>query len=579
MCANPAAACAARLGDVELRYGRRLALQVPSLCLPAGGMVGLIGPDGVGKSSLLALLAGARALQRGELQVLGGSLRDPRHVSHLRHRVAYMPQGLGRNLYPSLSVAENLDFFGRQRGFEAASRRAREGELLRATGLEAFADRPAGKLSGGMKQKLALCCALLHDPDLLVLDEPTTGVDPLSRVQFWQLVQRIRARRPGMSVVVATSYMDEAQDFDWLAAMDAGRVIAEGTPEELRRRGGGGDLEQAFAALLGAGRRQITGPGEQGALPREPPGPDAPEVVQAQQLTCRFGDFVAVDHINLGVRRGEIFGFIGSNGCGKTTTMKMLTGLLAPSSGSARVLGRLPDPGDLELRKRVGYMTQGFSLWGELTVRQNLELHARLFGMPAPQRAAAVARAVERFELGDSLERHPAQLPLGMRQRLSLAVATIHGPELLILDEPTSGVDPLARDWFWQQLQSLARRDGVTIFVSTHRMNEAERCDRVALMHAGRVLVSGTPGEIVAARGAANLEQAFVQWIDAGSARPDGSLPADASDTADTAFAGERPARRRPGLLARSATRLFSQSWREALELLRDPVRATLALV
>ena len=567
--ASDTGTCAAQLRDVELRYSRRVALQVPDLCLPAARMVGLIGPDGVGKSSLLALLAGARSLQRGEVRVLGGSLRDARHLSHLRHRVAYMPQGLGRNLYPSLSVAENLDFFGRQRGFTPASRRRREHELLLATGLAGFAGRPAGQLSGGMKQKLALCCALLHDPDLLVLDEPTTGVDPLSRVQFWQLIARIRGRRPGMSVLVATSYMDEAQGFDWLVAMDAGRVIASGSPLELRQRSGCEDLERAFLAMLG-GRRGASAP----AARAEPaPGPDAPVVVQARDLSCRFGDFVAVDRIGLSIRRGEIFGFIGSNGCGKTTTMKMLTGLLAPSGGSVRVLGHVPDARDLGLRKRVGYMTQGFSLWSELTVRQNLELHARLFGLAPGRRAAAVAQAAERFELGDVLERHPAELALGMRQRLSLAVALIHGPELLILDEPTSGVDPLAREWFWQQLQILARRDGVTIFVSTHRMNEAQRCDRIALMHAGRVLVTGTAGEIVRARGAADLEQAFVDWIDSVQPAP------PAEPTNDAAFAAEQRVRRRAGALARSATRLSSHSWREALELLRDPVRATLALV
>ncbi len=566
--------CVVEARDVVLRYRGRPALQLQQLCLPAAGMVGLIGPDGVGKSSLLALVSGARRLQRGELRVLGGSLRDRRHLSHLRHRVAYMPQGLGRNLYPGLSVAENLDFFGRQRGFTPAMRQARERELLRATGLDEFAARAAGKLSGGMRQKLGLCCALLHDPDLLVLDEPTTGVDPLSRVQFWDLIRRIRSRRPGMSVLVATSYMDEAQDFDWLAAMDGGRVIATGTPDELRRRTRCDDLERAFVALLGT-RSHAARPAP--AARRMAPSAaaaQASELVQARQLSCRFGDFVAVDRIDLGIRRGEIFGFIGSNGCGKTTTMKMLTGLLAPSSGSVRVLGRVPDPRDLEVRKRVGYMTQGFSLWGELSVLQNLQLHARLFGLPASLRDAAVAQALERFELRELAQRHPAELPLGMRQRLSLAVATIHAPELLILDEPTSGVDPLARDWFWQQMQRLAREDGVTIFVSTHRMNEAARCDRVALMHAGRVLVSGTPTEIVAAHGADNLEQAFVQWIEA-------VQPARGGDDApiDRAFAAATGTQRRRHLMVRSATRLLSHTWREALELMRDPVRATLALV
>ena len=577
----------ARFREVGLRYGRREVLDVARLELPAVGMIGLIGPDGVGKSSLLALLCGARALQRGDIEVLGGSLRDARHLSHLRHRVAYMPQGLGRSLYGGLSVAENLEFFGRQRGFSRSWREQRARELLRATGLEPFARRPAATLSGGMKQKLALCCALLHDPDLLVLDEPTTGVDPLSRVQFWALIRDIRQQRAAeraLTVVVATAYMDEARDFDWLVAMNSGRVVADGTPADLLRRSACADLEQAFVQLVGA-RAHARAAFE---MPAPPPREQAAPVVEARGLCRRFGDFTAVDHIDLSVRQGEIFGFIGSNGCGKTTTMKMLTGLLEPSEGSVRVLGRTPDARDLATRKRVGYMTQGFSLWNELSVRQNLELHARLFGLSARQRAAAVEQAAERFELHDVMEQLPARLALGQRQRLSFAVATLHGPELLILDEPTSGVDPLAREWFWHQMQVLARRDGVTVFVSTHRMSEAQRCDRIALMHAGRVLASGTPGELTEARGAASLEQAFVQWIEASPGKaPEGAQRrGPAPEPEARAEAGQcarqpprQPPSRPPWLLQRSLTRLFSHSWRESLELLRDPVRASLALL
>ena len=562
----------ALLRHVELRYRERRVLDVAHLCLPAGRMVGLIGPDGVGKSSLLALLAGVRRLQVGEIEVLGADLRQPRQLARLRHRVAYMPQGLGRSLYPRLSVAQNLEFFGRQRGFDPASRIARQAELLQATGLAEFAARPVAALSGGMKQKLALCCALLHDPELLVLDEPTTGVDPLSRVQFWELISRLRRRHPGMSVLVATSYMDEARGFDWLVAMDRGRVVARGTPRKLLERSGCDDLEHAFVALLPQRLApQAREPAATAAPARPRPLPQQQPVVEARGLVRRFGDFVAVDAIDLRIGRGEIFGFIGSNGCGKTTTMKMLAGLLEPSAGSVRVFGLPPAPRDLGSRRRVGYMTQGFSLWGELSVLQNLELHARLFGLSAQRRREVVERAAARYGLQQVLPLHPAQLPLGMRQRLSLAVATLHAPELLILDEPTSGVDPLARDWFWQRLQELARLDGVTVFVSTHRMDEAERCDRVALMHAGRVLASGTPRDIAAARAAGSLEQAFVRWIAA--QQPPRTAVAD-----DAALVSAQRPRRYPGLLARSATRLLAHSWREALELLHDPVRSALAL-
>ena len=320
-----------RLTGVTLAYGRTLALDAVDLALPAGRMVGLVGPDGVGKSSLLALAAGARAIQRGRVEVLGGDMANARHRNRVCPHIAYMPQGLGRNLYPTLSVEENLQFFGRLFGHDAAERRRRVDELTRSTGLHAFLDRPAGKLSGGMKQKLGLCCALIHDPDLLILDEPTTGVDPLARSQFWELIARIRAARPGVSVVVATAYMDEAERFDWLVAVDAGRVLATGAPRELRARTGTASLEAAFIALLPESRRS----GHR--APMIPPlAPDAAgeAAIEARGLTMRFGDFVAVDRVDIRIRRGEIFGFVGSNGCGKTTTMKMLTGLLPASAGA-----------------------------------------------------------------------------------------------------------------------------------------------------------------------------------------------------------------------------------------------------
>ena len=560
----------ARLSGVTLRYGKVLALDDVDRELPAGRTVGLIGPDGVGKSSLLALVAGTRAIQRGRVEVLGGDMADARHRDRVRERIAYMPQGLGRNLYPTLSITENLDFFGRLRGYAAAQRAERIDALLQATGLAPFRNRAAGRLSGGMRQKLGLCCALLHDPDLLVLDEPTTGVDPLSRSQFWTLIAQLRARRPAMSVLVATAYMDEAERFDWLIAMDAGRPIAAGTPQQLRSRTAATTLEQAFVGLLPESRARSH---RAVVLPPRPTPATGECAIEAIGLTRRFGDFVAVDHVDLRIERGEIFGFIGSNGCGKTTTMKMLTGLLPVSGGEVRVLGRLPDPKDLETRKRVGYMTQGFSLYTELTVRQNLELHARLFHVPPELRAGRVAEMAARFGLDTELDKHPPALPLGMRQRLSLAVAMIHKPDLLILDEPTSGVDPIARDWFWQQMIDLARNDGVTIFVSTHRMNEAMRCDRVALMHSGRVLATGSPQSLVAQRGAASLEQAFVDWLAQaeGAGEPAGSAAAFARLSA-------APRPRAGSALVRGAVRLLSFTRREAVELLRDPVRATLAL-
>jgi len=327
-------------------------------------MVGLIGPDGVGKSSLMSLVAGARAVQTGRVEALGGDMGNMRHRNTVCPHIAYMPQGLGKNLYPTLSVEENLQFFGRLFGHATAERRRRIDELTTATGLHSFLGRPAGKLSGGMKQKLGLCCALIHDPDLLVLDEPTTGVDPLARSQFWDLIGRIRTSRAGMSVIVATAYMDEAERFDWLVAMDAGRILATGTPLELHDRTGTDSLEAAFIQLLPEEKKRDH---HAVVVPPLTTGKDEEIAIEARDLTMRFGDFTAVDHVSFRIRRGEIFGFLGSNGCGKSTTMKMLTGLLPASEGQAWLFDHEVDPHDITTRRRVGYMSQAFSLYSDRT--------------------------------------------------------------------------------------------------------------------------------------------------------------------------------------------------------------------
>ena len=563
---------AARLDAVTQRYGKTLALDAVTLELPAGCMVGLIGPDGVGKSSVLSLMAGARRLQSGAVHVLGGDMAKAADRAALCPRIAYMPQGLGRNLYPDLSVRENIAFFSRLFGQSAAERDWRITELLDATELAPFAGRPAKKLSGGMRQKLGLCCSLIHDPDLLILDEPTTGVDPLSRRQFWELIDLMRSRRQGMSVIVATAYLEEAERFDWLIAMNAGKVLAAASPAGLKREHATATLEEAFIALLPAEQRR-----GHAVLQVPPRGVvhTAPVIV-ARDLTRRFGDFIAVDQVSFTIGRGEIFGFLGSNGCGKTTTMKMLSGLLPASSGEALLFGRLVDASDMETRKRVGYMSQSFSLYTELTVRQNLDLHARLFHLPWNGAKARIAYLVGRFGLAGYLDQRTLDLPLGIRQRLSLAVAIVHAPEILILDEPTSGVDPLERDRFWELLIDLSRNQGVTIFLSTHFMNEAARCDRISLMDAGRVLATDTPAGLVKARGAVTLEDAFIDYLqEARGARASGvkqpvrtgshQVPGNLAIAAD-----------RSPLAARSwfsPERLLAYSIREGLELLRDPIR------
>ncbi|MBA7941657.1 ribosome-associated ATPase/putative transporter RbbA [Citrobacter sp. RHBSTW-00271] len=558
----------AHLDGVSQHYGTTVALNNITLDIPARCMVGLIGPDGVGKSSLLSLISGARVIEHGNVMVLGGDMRDPKHRRDVCPRIAWMPQGLGKNLYHTLSVYENVDFFARLFGHDKAEREARITELLNSTGLAPFRDRPAGKLSGGMKQKLGLCCALIHDPELLILDEPTTGVDPLSRAQFWELINSIRLRQTNMSVLVATAYMEEAERFDWLVAMNAGEVLATGSAQQLREQTNSNTLEQAFIALLPEAQRQAHKP-----VVIPPYHAEQEEIaIEAKDLTMRFGKFVAVDHVNFRIPRGEIFGFLGSNGCGKSTTMKMLTGLLPASEGEAWLFGQAVDPKNIDTRRRVGYMSQAFSLYSELTVRQNLELHARLFHIPEAEIPGRVQEMSERFSLTDVEDALPGALPLGIRQRLSLAVAVIHRPEMLILDEPTSGVDPVARDMFWQLMVDLSRQDKVTIFISTHFMNEAERCDRMSLMHAGKVLASGTPQELVKQRGAASLEEAFISWLqEAAGPAPEAQLA-----PANVPAVHENSQPPRQGF---SLRRLFSYSRREALELRRDPVRSTLALM
>src|SRR5246500_3985555 len=389
-------AVVARVEAVSHRYGATVALDDVTIEVPARKMVGVIGPDGVGKSTLLALISGVRTIQSGKVVVFDQNVANKAHLKSIRGRIAYMPQGLGRNLYPTLSVFENIDFFGRLFGQSASERRARITELLTATALDPFEDRPAGKLSGGMKQKLSLCCALINDPDLLILDEPTTGVDPLSRGQFWELINTIGARRPQMSVIVATAYMDEAERFDWLMAMDDAKIIATGSLKELLAKTGERNLDDAFIAMMPEAKRALH---KKVVVRQRVASPDETPAIEAEGLTRRFGDFVAVDHVSFRIPRGEIFGFLGSNGCGKSTTMKMLVGFLPANSGTCQLFGQPMGSNDMQARRNVGYMTQAFSLYGELTVGQNLELHAQLYHLPPEKIPHRIEELLDRYDL------------------------------------------------------------------------------------------------------------------------------------------------------------------------------------
>ena len=555
-----------KIESLSYQYKNTQALQDISLEIPSGATLGVIGPDGVGKSTLLALIAGVKKIQKGSLEVFEGDISLESFRQNIRSRIAYMPQGLGKNLYMSLSIYENLLFFARLFGLSKEQRAKRIELLLKATGLYEFQERSVGKLSGGMKQKLGLCCALIHDPELLILDEPTTGVDPLSRREFWGLIEKIKGVQKNMSVIVATAYMQEAQLFDYIIAMDEGKILTFTSPKELLAQTATNDIDSAFIALLPEAKRAKHKHLErtQKRVPK-----DETIAIEARHLTMKFGDFTAVDDVSFSIKKGEIFGFLGSNGCGKTTTMKMLTALLEPSAGEVELFGKTIKENSLQMRKDVGYMTQSFSLYNELSILQNLRLHAELYGIGSEQKEQRIEEVLERFSLKQYSASLAGDLPLGIKQRLSLAVAVIHKPKMLILDEPTSGVDPISRDLFWQLLLDLAHNDGVTIFISTHFMNEGERCDCISLMHQGKVLASDTPSALIASKQKENLEETFIAYLS-------GAIEKQESHKGEI-FALEKTSVQTQQSFV--ATRFVGYAIRESLELLRDPVRLVFALL
>ncbi|HEX4024998.1 MAG TPA: ATP-binding cassette domain-containing protein [Steroidobacteraceae bacterium] len=534
------------------------ALDAVSLVAYHAELTALVGPDGAGKTTLLRLAAGLLPADGGTLSVLGIDVAaEPQRV---QDRISYMPQRFG--LYEDLSVAENLDLYADLHGVTAAQRAQRYPGLFEMTALGPFRDRLAGRLSGGMKQKLGLACTLVRQPELLLLDEPTVGVDPLSRRELWDIVRQLVSER-GLTVLMSTSYLDEAERCSRAIVLYQGRTLTQGAPHEIAARADGKcflvsppsaqtarrlqarllDRADVIDAVPDGGRVRVVlragVPGTTGVpgapsgaddvlrtLPLEPvrarfedgfmwllqqqvererarpitmahpisPGADE-AAVRVQQLVKRFGAFVAVDHISFEVRRGEIFGVLGPNGAGKTTTFRMLCGLLTPSGGQLRVAGADVRTAPASARERLGYVAQKFSLYGPLTVGENLDFFAGAYGLRGEGKRARIGWALEQFDLGSRVQAMSAQLPGGYKQRLAMAAALLHEPEILFLDEPTSGTDPLARRAFWHRITALAEQ-GVTIIITTHFMQEAEYCDHVAIMDGGQVLAQGSPAQI-----------------------------------------------------------------------------------
>ncbi|MEY5097498.1 MAG: hypothetical protein RJA36_217 [Pseudomonadota bacterium] len=562
------------VNDFSKRYGKVQAVRGVSLAVSRGQIYGLIGADGAGKSSLMKAVAGVMSHEGGTVDVLGQRMDTEAHAERVKSRIGFMPQGLGLNLYPTLSIEENVDFFARLRLVPADVLRERKERLLAMTRLSAFRDRAARQLSGGMKQKLGLVCTLIHAPELIILDEPTTGVDPVSRRDFWTILAQL-IQSEGLTALISTAYLDEASRFDRLALMHLGGVLAEGDPQELtdatpaciaQLQADEATLEalaqafpqndltaqrirayvpasseaaalelvraalpperQALAAQVAMGRPLLEDVfvarllGLEGAAHAAMPrarraAPEQEMAIAADALTRDFGEFRAVDAVSFNVRYGEIFGLLGANGAGKTTAIKMLTGILPPSAGVGKVAGADMSRARQAIKESIGYMSQAFSLYTDLTVQENLLLFAGVYGLTR-QRARERARwAIELGELQGYENVSAASLPMGLRQRLALGCALIHDPRVLFLDEPTSGVDSVGRRRFWDTLRYLAREQGVAILLTTHYMAEADLCDRLALMYAGRVVADATPEAMKA-----SLQAERGQLLEVASAEP-----------------------------------------------------------
>ncbi len=555
--AKASASLAVSARGFSKRYGKDTAVNRIDLDIHKGEIYGLIGPDGAGKSSFMKAVAGVLSFEEGTLQVFDTQVDSEASAELIKQRIGFMPQGLGLNMYPDLSVEENIDFFARLRLVPEKELTSRKHRLLGMTRLEAFRDRPMKNLSGGMKQKLGLVCTLIHEPELIILDEPTTGVDPVSRRDFWSILARL-LREQGITALVSTAYMDEATRFQRAALMYQGKVLAEGEPDVIGNLAQGTmitidvdsqadalqTLSRQFEQIEAVGSRlriwvdeadamlaeqqlrdalagftiqhlECDTPGledvfvaklrQEGNVVADLPAFEAGNndktgvAIEAHELSKRFDDFTAVDKISFTVPKGEIFGLLGANGAGKTTAIKMLTGIQLPTRGEGQVAGANMSTAAQLIKQRIGYMSQAFSLYLDLSVSENINLFAGVYGLDSKMRRERSAWIIELADLQGYEKELAGSLPMGLRQRLALGCALVHKPQILFLDEPTSGVDPLGRRRFWEILFNLARVQNVTILATTHYMSEAEHCDHLALMYAGRIVADDTPDNMKAA--------------------------------------------------------------------------------
>ena len=558
--ASPSLDLIIRVSGLVKRYNKHIAVDGLDLTVNKGEIYGLIGPDGAGKSSLMKAIAGVLAYEGGSAEVFGTIVDSERAAEQVKQRIGFLPQGLGLNLYPELSVEENIDFFAKLRLVPNAELRERKARLLGMTRLDRFRGRLMKQLSGGMKQKLGSICTLIHEPELAILDEPTTGVDPVSRRDFWAILAEWQAAK-GMTALISTAYMDEAARFHRLSFLSHGRVLASGGPGEVQSLVPGlvvrfestsqleavARLKRQYAQVESFGRliRVFTPEQEPsiavagiqdvlGNFPLQRVQTDEPELedvvvalllkqrqeqveepgrwdnfsrpvgipqfdglaVEAKELIRDFGSFRAVDRVSFEVKQGEIFGLLGANGAGKTTVIKMLNGILPPTGGEGWVAGADMRTASGAIKERIGYMSQAFSLYLDLTVIENIRLFAGIYGLARRQAQQRMEWIVGMAGLSGYEDDRTGRLPMGVRQRLALGCALVHSPRVLFLDEPTSGVDPIGRRRFWELLSRLAREEGVAILITTHYLSEAEHCDRLALMYAGQIVAEGTPGDL-----------------------------------------------------------------------------------